>query len=273
MTTEEAVIRLRGDPAFAAQMRDAYLNEDVLEAAQRFERSGEFLQMKAILGPALAGGAVLDLGAGTGIASRAFGNSGARIVVALEPDESPVVGQGAIRRSCGGAVEIVSGFGEALPFRRDSFDVVYARQVLHHARDLTGLLVECARVLRPGGLFLACREHVVDDEAQLRTFLEGHPVHRLAGGEGAFPLPRYLEAIAASGLAIQAVLSPWSSVINAYPAVNSDAELPRHARRVFIGRHGILGRIALLLPGMDRVARRQREEPLPGRLFSFVCRK
>ena len=277
MKTEEAILQLRADPQWAGPMRDSYLDEDVAGAARRFACSGEFAAVRSLLGERLAGSTVLDLGAGTGIASHAFRAAGARRVVALEPDESPIVGQGAIRRSCAGAegIEIVSGVGEALPFRDGAFDLVYARQVLHHARDLPALVGECARVLRPGGLFLACREHVANDAEQLREFLEHHPVHRLAGGEHAFPLAEYLGAIAASRLTVRAVLGPWNSVINAFPAVQADDELPAHARRVYAGRHGILGRLALLLPGMDEVAVRERDRFLsgPDRLHSFVCER
>lgn len=275
LTTEEAVLQLRDDPQWAPTMRDSYLDADVAGAARRFESSGEYAAVRAILGERLRGATVLDLGAGTGIASRALALSGAACVVALEPDPSPVVGQGAIRIACADAdaVEIAGGYGEALPFRAGSFEVVYARQVLHHAHDLRTLLAECSRVLRPGGVLLACREHVVDDERQLQAFLEGHPVHRLAGGEHAFPLPEYLGAIESAGLMVRAVLGPWSSVINAFPAVRTDAELEDHARRSFVARWRTLGRIALAVPGMEHVARRLRDRPVPGRLFTFVCGK
>ncbi len=273
LTTEEAILRLRDDPRWAPSMRDSYLDADVAGAARRFEASGEFIATRDLLGERLRGATVLDLGAGTGIASRALAAAGAVCVVALEPDPSPVVGQGAIRVACAdvGGVCVVGGTGESLPFRDAAFDVVYARQVLHHARDLRTLVAECRRVLRPGGVLLVCREHVVDDERQLRAFLEEHPVHQLAGGEHAFSLPTYLDAFASARLEVRAVLGPWSSVINAFPAVRSDAELGGHARRDFVARWGPLGRIALLLPGMERVARRQRDRPVPGRLFSFVC--
>ena len=40
------------------------------------------------------------------------------------------------------------------------FDVVFARAVLHHTRDLELACREMFRVLRPGGIFVAAREHV-----------------------------------------------------------------------------------------------------------------
>lgn len=274
MRLDDAVRLLRAEPAFVDLVRDAYLGRDVADSAHRFATSGEFAEVRELLGPALHGAVVADLGAGTGIAAHTFLSSGAARAVALEPDASDEVGQRAIRRLPGGeAIEIVAAYAERLPLADASVDIVYARQVLHHTRDLVAALRECARVLRPGGTFLACREHVVDDEAQMQRFLEEHPVHRLAGGENAYSLAEYEGAITGAGLQLERTLGPWDSVINAFPVVRSNAELHELPRTQLRARFGALGAAAARVPPIISLVRRRLQRPKPGRMYSFVARK
>src|SRR5437763_7708574 len=137
MTVENAVRVLRSRPECAELVRDAYLGTDVVESARRFEASGEFAEVCRILESFLPAAAVLDIGAGVGIASYAFVRAGARAVYALEPDESHEIGRGAIRRlTVVVPVCILAGVAEAIPLGSETVDIVYARQVLHHTRDL-----------------------------------------------------------------------------------------------------------------------------------------
>ena len=274
MTTDDAIRQLRGDPNYASLVRDAYLGRDVSESARRFFDSDEFATVRRILGKRLAGASVLDLGAGIGMASLAFAACGAGRVVAVDPDPSDEVGRGAMARLAGqGEFEIADGFGEAIPLDDSSVDIVYCRQVLHHARDLRQVLRECARVLKPGGIFLACREHVVDDDEQLRQFLSDHPVNQLAGGENAHPLPTYLEAIGASGLVIDRVFGPWRTIINAYPVVRTQAELEALPEDRLVRRIGSAGRLAVHFPGVKAFIWRRIDKPVPGRMYTFLAHR
>jgi SAM-dependent methyltransferase len=193
--------------------------------------------------------------------------------VALEPDTGEVTGSGALKAVAGGLpIEMVQGKGEGLPFPDRHFDIVYCRQVLHHAGDLGQFLKEAFRVLRPGGILLACREHVVDNPGQLQEFLASHPVHALTGNEHAYSVKDYQGAIRKAGLKILKTLGPWDSVINAFPAVRSREELRGYTRQRLQIKLGKAGFWLSLVPGVRWAFMRWRVDlPLPGRLYSFMA--
>lgn len=111
-------------------------------------------------------------------------------------------------------ISIVEEYGETLPFDDDTFDLVYGRQALHHARDLPKLCQEAARVLRPGGHFIATREHVISKPDDLEAFLRSGPLHHLYGGEQVRVLGEYRSAITHSGMSLVKILAPFENVIN-----------------------------------------------------------
>lgn len=269
---DDAIRTLRQDPAFADLVRDAYLGRDVADSMRRFAESAEFHEVLTLLDGRLHGSTVVDIGAGIGIAAAAFQKAGAGRVIAVEPDPSDEVGRGAMARA-NVEIEVIAAVGEDLPLATGSVDIVYLRQVLHHSRDLDRLVAEAARVLRPGGLFLACREHVVDDQAQLRAFLSAHPVNRLAGGENAFPLDRYQASIVQAGFTLDRTIGPWESIINAFPVVRSTEELQKLPVARLERRFGPPGRLLGRIPAVRSLVWRRIDRPEPGRLFTFLAHK
>ena len=115
-------------------------------------------------------------------------------------------------KDAGLTINVVEEFGEQLPFGDASFDFVHCRQVLHHARDLPQLCKEIGRVLKPGGMMMATREHVISCNADRQTFLDSHPLHKLYGGENAFLLDEYVQAITGGGINLTHTLNPFQSV-------------------------------------------------------------
>jgi len=261
MTWEQAVAWLREQPDQQDLVKACFYDDPLVAAAKRFRDCPEWRAVRKLL-PAVPGNA-LDVGAGRGISSYALAADSWQ-TVALEPDPSDLVGAGAIRqisRETGLDIDVVEEWGERLPFEDAIFDVVHARQVLHHARDLGSLCAEIGRVLKPGGLLVATREHVIDREGDLQAFLDVHPLHRLYGGENAYTMDSYLGALQNAGLVIRDIFNPWASDINLFPAT------PRDIKNAIAARYhfpfpGLIPDFVLRVMG-NHVGN-------PGRLYSFV---
>lgn len=287
LTWEQAVEWYRSQPGNEAAVAANYFDRDGVAAAKRFAASPEFQETLQLL-PAChrtQRTKLLEIGAGAGIASYAFATNGFD-VTALEPDPSEIVGAGAIRTLAvrtATPIRVVEEWGEGLPFADGAFDVVYVRQVLHHARDLRQLCAEAARVLRPGGVFIAVREHVIRDPKDLPRFLKSHPLHAMYGGEHAYLRSEYEAAISGAGLQITQVLAPFESVINYHPFTAAQVEAQGFRlilEAVGVGRGaGLLWRcfgrpLAVLSPRFaEHCRRRLREAYTPGNIFSFVAEK
>lgn len=263
LTWEEAVLWLRSQPEQAALVHACFYDDPLQEAAHRYYNSTEWRAVRKFF-PAKRGIA-LDLGAGRGISSYALARDGWR-VSALEPDPSSVVGAGAIRalaREVALDISIEQEWGESLPYPDSTFDLVHARQVLHHAHDLMRLCAEAARVLKPGGVFIATREHVISSKEDLPAFLEAHPLHKLYGGENAYLLKEYTDAIQESGMHLVSVLNPLQSDINLFP------DTTQNVRKSLSRRYRCP---SILIPDM-MLSRLGNKIRTPGMLYSFVAHK
>ena len=269
-TWEAAVAWLAAQPELAAALADTYLDLPLSAAAERYHASSEWSALQHWL--PTARGRALDLGAGNGILAYAAAADGWQ-VTAIEPDPSAVVGAAAIRRlakDAGLTIQVIEAFGERLPLTDGSFEVSFARQVLHHARDLRALCAELARVTVAGGLVITLRDHVISGPKQLEPFLAGHLLHKRYGGENAFTVKQYRSALEAAGLEIVRALGSFDTPINYGPQSEEAIRNAVTARAVRIPGAAALIKalpfapLAALLGAIDR---------RPGRLWSFICRK
>jgi SAM-dependent methyltransferase len=272
---EEAVRWLLIQPDQQALVHAGYYDLPLESAARRYWQSDEWKAIRSF-SPGQTGKA-LDIGAGHGITSYALAMDGWQ-VTAMEPDPSRLVGAGAIHRLASEErlpMTVLRAIGENIPFRDAVFPFIFARQTLHHARDLPSLCAEVFRVLKPGGVFIAAREHVISRPSDLPKFLARHPLHRLYGGENAYRLSEYKSALKSKGFAIHKILRSFDTVINYSPRSEKTLyeEIIRRIRKV----PGCAVLFGLIFPGRDGFKRFLKYLSLfdqrPGRLYTFICKK
>ena len=260
-TWEEAVRWLKNQPDAQDLVKACFYDDPLIEAAGRYHESFEWQACRGFL-PATKG-KVLDIGAGRGISSYALAKDGWD-TVALEPDPSEIVGTGAIRKLNDDAnlnIRVVQEFGEKLPFPDEKFDLVFCRQVLHHADDLFALCKEIGRVLKKDGKLMAVREHVISKKHDLEIFLANHPLHQLYGGENAYLLAEYRSAIRSGGIKIERILNPYESGINLFPETIDSIKGRVAAKIGFPFPKLIPAAVIHFIGGLIKS---------PGRLYSFV---
>ena len=278
-TYEQAVLMMRSDADRSNEVLWNYFDDNLFGAANRFANSEEFksvyklLELKADTNNI----SVADIGCGNGIASYAFALKGCD-VWATDPDVSDIVGLGAVAKLAAlfpeNRIKTVNTSVENMPFESNSMDIVYARQCLHHFKNLKTGLQECARILKPGGIFIACREHVITNNEQLELFLNNHHFHQLHGCENAYRSDEYLSSLHNAGLAITHHLLPYDSVINYYP-ITTD-ELRKSAYDKLSYRFGSqIGKFLVSYEAVFRyyLKRLSRYDNSPGRLNSFIAKK
>jgi malonyl-CoA O-methyltransferase len=120
-----------------------------LQAAARAELLSRFDLLPA------APAAVLDLGAGTGLAARAIKRRYRRAAVTAADIAVPMLEVARRHSSLWRPLRCVQADARALPFEDASFDVVFTNLMLQWLLPPDAALAEMRRVLRPGGLLLA----------------------------------------------------------------------------------------------------------------------
>jgi len=267
MTWEESVRWCLEQPDLQELASASYFG-DPYAAAQRYFLSNEFAEVRRLI-PQTPGRA-LDLGAGNGILSWALSQSGWD-VTAVEPDPSTLVGAGALRsiaEKSSKPIAVIESFGESIPLGEAGFDLVIARQVLHHANDLSAFCAEMYRLSCEGGTILTLRDHVVSGPEQLEAFYKIHPLHHLYGGENAFTLKEYKSAFFAAGITIKSEMRSFQSVINYDPM--SKPEVNKNIAAKFGSLKPIVEAVLSILPFCVVSQIATFFDNRPGRLVSFL---
>jgi SAM-dependent methyltransferase len=125
-----------------------FLHEYPFQPATALWRADEVDQ---VIAHGLPPGRGLDLGCGDGLLTRiVLDAAGPREIVGVEPD----LAEASLARQLGiyAAVHVVGG--DHVPEPDASFDWVLSNSVLEHIDDIEPVLLEVARLLRPGGEFI-----------------------------------------------------------------------------------------------------------------------
>lgn len=288
MNWEETIRHIWTQEQFSQLVHDAYFGPDLADNITRFRESEEFQETLQEL-YALAGKGphrILDVGCGNGISSIAFALEGHE-VTGIDPDPSEIVGIGAARKMAAHFAvtercHFFEGTSEDFDTEGQPFDVVYARQAMHHARELNDFIAVPAGKLRTGGYFITVRDHALYDERELDTFLNHHPLHKFYGGEHAFTIVRYQQAFAAAGLEIKKQYGHYDSVINYSPLSKNKRETmveqeAGNIRALLRRKIPLLGGTALAYQLYTRLRFDPRqledERSIPGRNYSFFAIK
>jgi ubiquinone/menaquinone biosynthesis C-methylase UbiE len=287
MTWHETIEFIRNKAEYKSLVEQAYFEEDLTLNVDRFKQSEEFQEtLRLIRKTRPAAKTILEIGAGNGIACINLAVLGYG-VTAVEPDDSSTVGAGAIKRLAQkyklDNLEVIQSYAEEIGFADESFDVVYIRQAMHHAYDLKKFVLESARVLKPGGLLLTIRDHVIFNEDDKKWFLQEHPLHKFYGGENAFTSGEYRAAIEEAGLEILQEMKHFDSVINYFPLsserfINQPLEREREIEERLKSKIGILGKIGMFKKlykkrvGFD-IHKFYDESRIAGRMYSYISVK
>lgn len=286
MNWHETIETIRNDAQYNDLVRLAYFDADLRLNVERFGVSEEFAETIMLLKKyALTAKSILDVGAGNGISTINLALKGFDVTV-VEPDPSDSVGANAIRvlqKEYGlNNIEVYESYAEEVGFKNASFDVVYVRQAMHHAYELKKFLAECARVLKPGGLLLTIRDHVIYNEKDKAWFLESHPLHKFYGGENAFTAEEYKNAMQNAGLTVLEELKYYDSPINYFPFSTSEIEAAKvsnetQLKQALNDKLGFLSKLPLVF-SLYKAKNGYKdgwlnEKMIPGRMYSYICRK
>jgi ubiquinone/menaquinone biosynthesis C-methylase UbiE len=279
VTWEETIQYIRTKPEYKKLVRESYLEEDLEVNVKRFSNSKEFSEtLNIIRHYAQYAKRIADIGAGNGVSSVALAQRGYE-VVAVEPYESSTVGYGAIKilkqQLNLSNLTVLTDFGESISLPDASVDVVYVRQAMHHAADLRKFIAEAARILKSGGLFIGVREHIVYDEKDRQWFLESHPLQKFYGGENAYTVEEYSDAITRAGLKLEKVIPYFENVINYFPLTQDDF----NGQKLLENKIGGLSKLKSL-QALYAVYFRLRygknildDSRIAGRMYSFIALK
>ena len=278
---EKTINSLKRDKNYKDIIKSCYYDDPIEGAIKRFEDSKEWESLtKELENKQITKGKVLDFGSGRGISSIAL----AKIkweVYAVDENDGDNAGLNSlvkIKNDLNLRIILNKANFEKLPYQDNFFDLVYARQSLHHSKDLKASCVEIHRVLKKGGIFISLRDHVIDKNLDKEVFLKNHPLHKYTQDENAFLLSEYLDSFKYSGFKILKILKTYSSALNYDPNKIEDILSHYTKNKFLIGSK----RFQVLINNKNYISKFIKSiliyfinlrDKTPGRPYSFILKK
>jgi 2-polyprenyl-6-hydroxyphenyl methylase/3-demethylubiquinone-9 3-methyltransferase len=125
----------------------------VIRTALNPARLGYLTEVLGRLGVDPAGKTLADIGCGGGLFAEELARLGAN-VIGVDPSAPSLETARAHAEAAGLAIEYRLGRGEMLPLQDSSVDLACCVDVLEHVSDVSAVLRETARILKPGGIYL-----------------------------------------------------------------------------------------------------------------------
>jgi 2-polyprenyl-3-methyl-5-hydroxy-6-metoxy-1,4-benzoquinol methylase len=155
-------------------------------------------------------GRLLDIGCGSGSFSARFLDAGFA-VAGIDMTEEQVAAA-RVRGLDARVHDLGSG---PLPFPEQSFDAVFAGEVIEHVVDTTAFLSDIRRVLKPHGCVVLTTPNLASAENRLRLLFGFYPIwteYRLEGGQGhvrSYTMKTLVSHLRETGFAVERVKGNW----------------------------------------------------------------
>jgi len=193
-------------------------------------------------------GTVLDAGCGVGHMGQRFVRAGRAGIDLIGMDFQEEL----LAAVTVGYTGLVQGDIHNLPFKDGSFSAVLTSNALHHFPDPRRAMVEIARVLKPGGVFVCYDPRYVTPLEMVKKFLRRND-KLFTKDHKSFRVDEYRELIGSSGLQVTEV----STVDTLGPLVATGLDYLK------VGKLGVGPQIAKALSTADRIIEGRRgQSPL-----------
>jgi len=279
---EKTISHLKKNKDYRELIESCYYDDPISKAVNRYQTSQEWLEIKRLLKKykITSGSKILDYGAGRGVCSITFAayNFDTYAIDSNDGIEAGLNSTKDFLKKKNLQISAIKSDFKKIPFEDNFFDLVFARQSLHHSENLSESCSEIYRVMKKGGKFFALKDHIIDKIEDKKIFLKNHPLHKFTKDENAYLLKEYIKAFKINNLKIIKIFKTYASPINYDP--NTEEKILQHYTKDkiilknnffqnFLKKNDFINKILkkILISLIDL------KNKTPGRIYSFILEK